>query len=260
LSFACAPLSGVSVSSGPVKAEVTSGDLQNILADTTASLFSTAKLAVGGKLDFGGYATRWRARYDSRANTNFIKDVSLMGEVSQKGAKLSYEVTQPFAGSALGEVSINLKLTTPLVAGHKLTAEYDTALPGTVKSLGLPLGPYKVAGVPLSGKAEYLGGGKAVKYVAQANFKSTLTQLRTTVVQGLRAPGVKYEVEVAQELAEGREIAASLQNSKVLVLEYADATVDPAATWTLEAEVPLDTGLGSALAKPKLTAKRGWSI
>ena len=37
----------------------------------------------------------------------------------------------------MGDVSANLKLTTPSVGGYKLTAEYDTGLPNTVKTLSL---------------------------------------------------------------------------------------------------------------------------
>eukprot|EP00908_Phaeocystis_cordata_P008186 Transcript_18850.p2 GENE.Transcript_18850~~Transcript_18850.p2 ORF type:complete len:156 (-),score=77.53 Transcript_18850:111-578(-) len=155
----------------------------------------------------------------------------------------------------MGDVSANLKLTTPSVGGYKLTAEYDTGLPNTVKTLSLPLGPYDVAGVPLKGQAQYLGASKAMKYVVQAS--KSLTSLKATVVQGLQKPGVKYDLEASTsyEVGSGREVSASITNSKVLSLEYVDAATDPSGTWTLSAEASLDE-----VAKPELVLKRGWSF
>ena len=53
----------------------------------------------------------------------------------------------------------------------------------------------------------------------------------------------------------GREVSASITNSKVLSLEYVDAATDPSGTWTLSAEASLDE-----VAKPELVLKRGWSF
>jgi len=152
------------------------------------------------------------------------------------------------------------------VVGLGLGAEYDTKTIDHIQSVSLSSGPYACGDVcKLSGKAEYLGSGKAMKYSGLANFQPKskyATKLKATLSHAVEAGGPKlsYDAGVEQGVDKGRALSATVKNSKVLALEYADAAMDPTATWTFAWDMPLDAGAADAFLKPKVVVKRKWAL
>ena len=156
--FACASLSAVKVHGATVsvhsaKAEVVSGDIRGVVGSPKASLFGAARVAWSGRLDLGKLQSSWRATYDSRVSKRFLRDVALSGDgvLPTKGPPVQYawklrtpvqyawKLTVPFAylTTPSATPSAYLKLTTTPAADTKLTAEYDSRTPDTIKSLAM---------------------------------------------------------------------------------------------------------------------------
>jgi hypothetical protein len=269
LSFAVASLSGISADSlaqnSVSNAEVISGDIRTLL-DNPAKVIGNVKVGWSTKADWGkGMTSTLSTSYDLKANRNFVKDVKLGGDFKQWGARLAYELTQGFADGGLGATGLNLKASSPKVVGMALEAEYDTAKPDHIKSLSLPL-DYKCGEVcKLSGKTEWLGSAKAMKYAAAATFQPAskfATKLKATISHAVEAggPSLSYEAGIEQGVDKGRSLTANVKNSKVLALEYTDAAVDPAATWVVGWDMPLDAGAKDAFLQPKVLVKRKWAF
>ena len=64
------------------------------------------------------------------------------------------------------------------------------------------------------------------------------------------------EAAIVQGVDAGRSITATVKNSKVLALSYADSATEPDATWTVGWDMPLDAGAKSAFLEPAVVVKR----
>lgn len=247
------------------KAEVLSGDLRKVVGDPQ-SVVGNVKLGWSTTVDWGkNVGSTLKANYDLRANRNFVKDISISGDASMSGTTLGYEVTQQFADGSLGDTTAALKLSTPAYAGMKLVAEYDTKSPSHIKSLALPMSYACGKVCKLTGKTEWLGAAKAMKYAATASFQSAsryATKLNAQISHKVEegGPGLSYEVGVAQGVGAGRGLSATLKNTKVLALAYDDAVLDDQATWTFAWDMPLTSGVKDAFLQPTVKAKRKWSF
>jgi len=91
------------------------------------------------------------------------------------------------------------------VVGLGLGAEYDTKTIDHIQSVSLSSGPYACGDVcKLSGKAEYLGSGKAMKYSGLANFQPKskyATKLKATLSHAVEAGGPKLSYDAGVEQA-----------------------------------------------------------
>jgi len=271
LTLSTAVLTGLSIDdlmrNGVTRAEVLSGDMRGVMS-SPGTVVHNVKLGWSSKINWSkSIASRLSASYDLKKNRNFIKEISLSGDVEKFGFESSYSLTQEFAdGGLLEGASINLQLSTPMVAGLRVEAEYDTSSYDHITSLALPVGPYECGGVcKLGGKTEWLGGAKAMKHAASAAFQPAsryLTKLKASVTHAVAVggPSLSYEAGVEQGVGKGRSVSATCKNSKILAIEYVDAIFDEQATWTLAANMPLDAGVRDAFVKPKIFLKRKWAF
>ena len=149
--------------------------------------------------------------------------------------------------------------------------------------------------MPLKGQAQYLGASKAMKYVVQAS--KSLTSLKATVVQGVRAaarapplptpppvapgrptrhrsplapgralascarqlqkPGVKYDLEASTSYEVGSGREVSASTTNSKVLSL--EYVDAATDPSGTWTLSAEASLDE-VARPELVLKRGWSF
>merc|ERR1711939_126852 len=96
--------------------EVSSSDLRH------GSAFDNVKASWNQALKLGDFSSKLNAKYDYKANKDFLKEVSLQGDLMEgKGDDLSvsYEVTHDFQ-----KKNTNVKLTAN-TQGTNLAAEFD---------------------------------------------------------------------------------------------------------------------------------------
>lgn len=270
LALSTGVLTGLSIDdlvrNGVTRAEVLSGDMRRVMS-TPGTVVHNVKLGWSSKINWSkSIASRLSASYDLKKNRNFIKDLSLSSDFESFGFQSSCSFTQEFADGGLDGASLNLQLSTPVVAGMRVEAEYDTCSHDHITSLALPVGPYRCGDIcKLAGKTEWLGGAKAMKYAASAAFQPAskyVTKLKASATHAVEpgGPGLSYEAGVEQGVGKGRSVSATCKNSKSLALEYVDAAFDDQATWTLTANMPLDAGAKDAFVKPKVFLKRKWAF
>ena len=100
-------------------AEISSTDLRR------GAAFDNVKASWNQALKLGDFNTKLRAGYDYNANRDFLKEVSLQGDLVEASkdddVSVSYEVTHDFA-----DKNTNVKLTAN-TQGTRLGAEYDRA-------------------------------------------------------------------------------------------------------------------------------------
>ena len=100
-------------------AEISSTDLRR------GAAFDNVKASWNQALKLGDFNTKLRAGYDYNANRDFLKEVSLQGDLVEASkdddVSVSYEVTHDFA-----DKNTNVKLTAN-TQGNTVSAEYDQA-------------------------------------------------------------------------------------------------------------------------------------
>lgn len=152
------------------KGEVASGNLRKPGQLTFKTAIGNAKISWARRMVMPkiGWHNTLSAAYELQASATSLKDVGMAGEVARMGSKLGYELTHAFAPKS---TELKMKLSSPAVNGCSLYAEYDSASPGPLKSIGVPMSwtvgtPGRWASCVLSAKAEYSPAAKAMKYAA----------------------------------------------------------------------------------------------
>ena len=206
-------------------------------------------------LKLGDFSTKLRANYDYSVNKDFIKEVSLSGDLVESSnsddVSVSYEVTHDFS-----DKNTNVKLTAN-TQGTTLGAEYDQndGIKEVSAERDVDVGDRtvhvqpswlvnaKTARVKLMSK---LGGGD--KLSAQIDYDTN-------------GGDTSYEVGYDHSLEEGRDISATFKpKAKSVEIDYVDNKFESGATWTASANVPLEnSGASNLLDNAKVTLKRSWA-
>jgi hypothetical protein len=229
-------------------AEISTSNIRN------GAAFDNLKASWNQALKLGDFSTKLRCDYDYNANKDFIKEMSLSGDLVEAASgddvRVSYEVSRDFA-----QKNTNVRLSAN-TQGTTLSAEYDGA--DGVKEVSaerdIDVGDQKVhvqpswmvqaqtARVKLMSK---LNSGDRVS--AEVNYKPD-------------GRDVSYEVGYGRQLEEGRDIAAKFQpDSKEVEIDYVDNKFENGATWSAKATVPLESSASNLMDAAKLTLKRSWS-
>lgn len=224
--------------------EVTSSDLRR------GAAFDNVKASWNQALKLGDFSSKLNANYDYNANKDFLKEVSLEGDlVDGKGDDLSvsYQVTHDFSSK---NTNVRLMANTQ---GTNLAAEFDRndGLKEVSAQRDVDLGDQSVNVQP-----SWLMKAKTARVKMMSRLGSG-DSLSAQVDYNPDSQDLSYEVGYDHSLQEGRDISATLKpGSKQLDVNYVDNKFEDGATWTASAAVPLDGG--NALDAAKLTLKRSW--
>jgi hypothetical protein len=230
-------------------AEVSSTDLRH------GAAFDNVKASWNQALKLGDFSTRLRADYDYNANKDFLKEVSLQGDLLE-GAKdddvsVSYDVTHNFADK---NTQVKLSANTQ---GTTLGAEYDRSdgFKEVSAERDVDIGDQKVNVSP-----SWLVQAKTarVKLMSRMNGGDRIS---AQVDYNTDKNDATYEVGYDHNLEEGRDISATIKpNSKEVEIDYVDNKFENGATWTASASVPLEnSGSNNILDAAKLSLKRSWN-
>jgi len=229
-------------------AEVSSTDLRK------GAAFDNIKASWNQALKLGDFSTKLNANYDYNANKDFLKEVSLAGDLVESAnaddVSVSYEVSHNFA-----DKNTNVRLSANM-QGTNLGAEYDqnNGFKEVTAERDLDIADQKInvqpswlvqaktARVKLMSK---LSGGD--KLSAQVDYNSGSVD--------------NIEVSYDHNLEAGRDISATVRPSKKEVeIDYVDNSFEKGATWTASASMPLEnSGSSNLLDAAKLTLKRSWA-
>jgi len=219
----------------------------------SGAAFDNLKASWNQALKLGDFSTKLRANYDYNANKDFIKEVSLSGDLveaaSANDVSVSYDVSRDFAS---GNTNVKLSANTQ---GTTLSAEYDQA--DGVKEVSaerdVDVGDQKVHVQP-----SWLVQAQTarVKLMSKINGGDSLSAEVSYKTDG---GDVNYEVGYGRNLEDGRDVSATFTpDSKEVDIEYVDNKFESGATWTAKATVPLESGGSNLLDAAKLTLKRSW--
>jgi len=229
-------------------AEVSSTDLRK------GAAFDNIKASWNQALKLGDFSTKLNANYDYNANKDFLKEVSLAGDLVESAnaddVSVSYEVSHNFA-----DKNTNVRLSANM-QGTNLGAEYDqnNGFKEVTAECDVDIADQKInvqpswlvqaktARVKLMSK---LSGGD--KLSAQVDYNSGSVD--------------NIEVSYDHNLEAGRDISATVRPSKKEVeIDYVDNSFEKGATWTASASMPLEnSGSSNLLDAAKLTLKRSWA-
>lgn len=224
--------------------EVSSSDLRR------GAAFDNVKASWNQALKLGDFASKLTAKYDYNANRDFLKEVSLQGDlVEGKGDDLSvsYEVSHDFKSK-----NTNVKMMAN-TQGTNLAAEFDRddGLKEVSAQRDVDLGDRTVNVQP-----KWLMQAKTarVKMMSKLNGGDSIT---AQVDYNPDGKDLAYEVGYDHSLEDGRDISATLKpGDKSLEVDYVDNKFEDGATWTASASVPYDGG--NMLDSAKVTLKRSW--
>lgn len=206
-------------------------------------------------MSIGDFKTTVKAKYDYNANRDFLKEVSLSGNLLEADntddIAFGYEVTRDFAAC-----NTNVKLTASS-HGYSLSAEYDPE--EQLRQVGVAreveVGDYKVDVQPT-----WLVNAKAarLKLMSAVNDgKDRLSAQFDYDVDGQQAKDV--ELSFARTLEQGKILSASFKPEKSdLEVSFEDSTFESGATWTATANVPLNSDPSNILDAARVTLKRSW--
>mmetsp|Transcript_2295 Transcript_2295/g.7517 ORF Transcript_2295/g.7517 Transcript_2295/m.7517 type:complete len:246 (+) Transcript_2295:53-790(+) len=231
------------------RAEVSTGNLRG------DNKFDNLKANWDKSVSIGDFKTTVKAKYDYNANRDFLKEVSISGDLKQADnaddIAVGYELTRDFASR-----NTNVRLTASS-HGYSVSAEYDPE--EQLREVGVArevdVGDYKVDLQPT-----WLVKAKAarVKLMSAINDgKDRLSAQFDYDVDGQQAKDV--ELSFARTLEEGKVLSASFKPDKSnLEVSLEDSTFEAGATWTATANVPLDSDPSNILDAARVTLKRSW--
>lgn len=227
------------------KAEVTTSNLRS------GASFDNLKASWGKKLSLGDFNSQLDCSYDYNANREFLKDVSLSGNLidgSGDDLRVGYQVTKNFDGDKTTEV----KLTADL-SGTRLSAELDTndQLKEVSAQRTVSIGDRDVDLSP-----SFLVKAQTARVKLMSAFGKD--RVKAQVDYGTADSSTRYELGYERDLEDGRQVSATLTPAdKNLDVELVDNTFESGATWTAKASVPLEGN--NILDAAQLTLKRSWS-
>ena len=230
-------------------AEITSTNIRS------GAAFDNIRASWNQALKLGDFSSKLRCDYDYKDNKDFLKEVSLTGDLMEASSndelRVSYDVTHNFP-----QRKTNVKLTAN-TGGNTIRAELDDRqLKQVSAQRDLDLGDQKVnTDVSWMVKAQTarvklmsnLGGGNKDRVKAQIDYDT-------------RDNSASYEVGYQHQLNDGRDVSATFNpGDKNLDVEFVDNKFESGATWTAKASVPLENAGGNLLDNAKVTLKRSWS-
>jgi hypothetical protein len=203
-------------------------------------------------LKLGDFSSKLNAQYDYNANKDFLKEVSLSGDLLEGNAKddvsVSYEVSHDFTNS-----NTNVKLTAN-TQGTNLAAQFDRGdgLKEFSADRSVDIGDRSVQVTP-----SWLVQAKTarVKLMSKLGNGDTLSAQVDYNPDGRDAT---YELGFDHSLEDGRDVSATIKPaSKQVDIDYVDNKFENGATWTASASVPLESS--NVLEAAKLKLKRSWA-
>jgi hypothetical protein len=229
-------------------AEVSSTDLRR------GAAFDNVKASWNQALKLGDFNTKLRADYDYNANRDFLKEVSLQGDLvdgSGDDMSVSYEVRHNFADK---NTQVDL---TANAQGMRLGANYDRQ--NGIKEVSAER-DLQIGDQNLNVQPSWLVQAKSarVKLMSKINGGDRVSaQVDYSMDDGAQNLEVGYD----HQLEEGRDLRATLRPSKKEVdVELVDNKFEKGATWTTSATVPLEKGASNnVFDAAKLTLKRSWA-
>lgn len=255
--------------------QVDSGNLRKPGQLTFKTAIGNAKISWARRMVMPklGWHNTLSASYELQESAASLKDVGMAGEVAQKGSTLAYELTHGFAPKA---TELKMKLSSPAVGGCSLAAEYDSASPGALKSIGVPMTwtigtPGHWESCVLSANTEYSPSARAMKYAA--GVKAWGARLGATASRAVRAYDEEkaavaprplvYEL-TAQHVAEmsGASVTATLSGGAKpgrLTVDLQGEEPGKGGTWLVGASVPTSHGFKEGLKDPTITLTRSFS-
>jgi len=230
-------------------AEVSSTDLRR------GAAFDNVKASWNQALKLGDFNTKLRADYDYNANKDFLKEVSLSGDLVEASKaddmSVSYEVAHDFAAK-----NTNVKLTAN-TQGTQIGAEYDRAdgFKEVSANRDVEIGDQSVNVSP-----SWLVQAKTARVKLMSKLSGN-DRLSAQVDYNVDGGDATYEVGYDRNLEEGRDLSATLKPSdKQVEIDYVDNKFESGATWTASASVPLEnSGSNNILDSAKLSLKRSWA-
>jgi len=243
-----APLVAFAVGALANTAEITSN---NIRGGNAA--FDNLKATWNQALKIGDFNTNLNCKYDYGANRDFINEATLSGDLVEAASAddvgVSYEVSHNFANG-----NTNWKFNAK-TQGTTLGAEIDNReLKEVSANRDVDLG-----GNNVDTTASWLVKAKT----ARVKLMSALgddDKLTAQVDYNTEGGDTSYEVGYQRSLDNGRDVSATFTPAdKNLEVEYTDKNFERDATWTVNANVPLESGSSNVLDSAKLTLKRSWA-
>lgn len=218
--------------------------------------FDNIKASWNQALKLGDFSSSLRCNYDRKANSDFLKDVQLSGDLVEASnsddVRVSYEVTHNFADS-----NTNVKLSAN-TQGTTIGAEIDDRqLQEVSAQRDVDLG-----GNTVNVQPSWLVKAKTARVKLMSSLGKDNDKVSAQVDYDTGAGSVSgVELGYERQLEEGRGVSATFKpSSKDLDVEYVDNKFENGATWTAKASVPLENNGGSNLLDAaKVTLKRGWS-
>jgi hypothetical protein len=227
--------------------EVTTSDVRK------GAAFDNIKASWGKAMRIGDFKTNIKANYDYNNNRDFLKEVSLSGDLMEAGNSddlgVGYEVTHNFKSKNTGvKLSANMQ-------GTSLSADYDTD--SNLKEVSLQrdvnIGDQKIDMQP-----SWLVQAKTARVQLMSAMGGN-DKLRAQVDYNTDGGSVGYELGYTRNLENGKEVSASFTpDDSNLEVQYVDTQFENGATWTATASVPVDNA-NNILDAAKLTLKRSWN-
>jgi hypothetical protein len=226
-------------------AEVSSGDLRH------GAAFDNVKASWNQALKLGTFASKLNANYDYSANKEFLKDVSLSGDlVESDNVDLSYEVSHDFA-----DKNTNIRMTANS-HGTSFGAEFDRNDGFKEVSLDRDL---DIGDKKLNVQPSWLVQAKTARVKLMSKLGSA-DSVSAQVDFDTSGKSATYKVGYDHNIDDGRDISTTLKpNDRSVDIDYVDNKFEDGATWTASASLPLEKGDSSSLLDAaKLSLKRSW--
>jgi hypothetical protein len=231
-------------------AEITSTNLR------AAPAFDNIKASWNQALKLGDFNTKLRCDYDHSANRDFLKEVSLSGDLveaaSDDDVRVSYDVSHNFA-----DKNTNVKLSAN-TQGTTLSAEYDQA--NGIKEVSAER-DVSIADQNVHVQPSWIVKAKTARVKLMSKLGGNNDAVSAQIDYDTEGRSSSYEVGYDRRLEEGRDVSATFNpDKKQLDVDYVDNKFESGATWTASASVPLENGgNNNILDAAKLTLKRAWS-
>lgn len=227
-------------------AEVTTSDVRK------GAAFDNIKASWGKALNIGDFKTNLRCNYDYNDNRDFLKEVSLQGNLmDDNDVSVSYDVNHNFKSK-----NTEVQLTAGF-QGNTLAVDYDTET--NLKEVSVARS-VDVADYKLDLKPSWLVQAKTARVkMMSALGANNNDRVSAQVDYNTDGGSTSFELGYARQLEDGKEVSATFTpDTSALEVEYVDSKFENGATWTAKATV--DTGdAANVLDATKLTLKRAWS-
>jgi len=229
-------------------AEISTSDVRK------GAAFDNIKASWGKALNVGDFKTNLKCNYDYNDNRDFLKEVSLQGDLMEGGGddlKVSYDVNHNFKSK-----NTEVKLTAQ-TGGNTVEVDYDTE--NSVKEVSaarsVDVGDYEV-----DVKPSWLVNAKTARVKMMSALGTNKDRVSAQVDYNTDDKSTSYELGYSRSLEEGKEVSATFApEDNELSVEYVDSKFEDGATWRAKATVDTGEASNNILDATKLTLKRVWA-